>query len=212
MTCSNRASGDRGRQRPRRWPISRSVSRPSARSASRPPRLGRKVRIDKADGSPVKGKVVNGVWTISEPLGCSKTYTLKADAVGVGGTSSKECLIHDERPRSAHAGVPDSEPRRGWVSPARRRQVRRVIPNHQVAQRSIHITTTPRVGGAFYGSPVPRCVGPKNYWKPGTKSVGQVNTYGVNLGDGLFDQENVRHQLHPSAAKCSSPPTTTPRW
>lgn len=32
---------------------------------------------------------------------------------------------------------------------------------------------------------------PEKYWKPGTTVSVKVNTYGVNLGDGLFGQENV---------------------
>ena len=58
--------------------------------------------------------------------------------------------------------------------------------------RSYTLSTTPRVEGAFYwisGSEVRWR--PKNYWKPGTKVSVKVNTYGVNLGDGLFGQENV---------------------
>ncbi|MGV0799347.1 L,D-transpeptidase, partial [Mycolicibacterium elephantis] len=32
---------------------------------------------------------------------------------------------------------------------------------------------------------------PQHYWKPGTKVEVSVNTYGVDLGDGLYGQENV---------------------
>ena len=32
---------------------------------------------------------------------------------------------------------------------------------------------------------------PAKYWKPGTRVEVQVNTYGVDLGDGLFGQENT---------------------
>ncbi|HQV19377.1 MAG TPA: Ig-like domain-containing protein [Gordonia sp. (in: high G+C Gram-positive bacteria)] len=152
-----------------------------------------KVRIDKADGSPVKGKVVNGVWTISEPLGYSKTYTLKADAVGVGGTSSKSVSFTTSAPDLlTQAYLTPSRGEEVGVAQPVAVKFDEVIPNRKVAQRSIHITTTPRVEGAFYwisGSEVRWR--PKNYWKPGTKVSVKVNTYGVNLGDGLFGQENV---------------------
>ncbi len=37
-----------------------------------------------------------------------------------------------------------------------------------------------------------RCAGgQQDYWKPGTEIDVEVNTYGVDLGDGLFGQENL---------------------
>ena len=51
---------------------------------------------------------------------------------------------------------------------------------------------TPSVEGAFYwlNNREVRWR-PAEYWKPGTTVEVQVNTYGVDLGDGLFGQENV---------------------
>jgi lipoprotein-anchoring transpeptidase ErfK/SrfK len=60
------------------------------------------------------------------------------------------------------------------------------------AQKAIKITTNPPVEGAFYwlNNREVRWR-PAQYWKPGTAVDVAVNTYGVDLGDGLFGQENV---------------------
>ncbi len=66
------------------------------------------------------------------------------------------------------------------------------IPNRLAAQQAIKITTNPPVEGAFYwlNNREVRWR-PAAYWKPGTTVEVAVNTYGVDLGDGLFGQENI---------------------
>ena len=66
------------------------------------------------------------------------------------------------------------------------------IPNRLAAQQAIKIKTNPPVEGAFYwlNNREVRWR-PAAYWKPGTTVEVAVNTYGVDLGDGLFGQENI---------------------
>ncbi len=66
------------------------------------------------------------------------------------------------------------------------------IPNRVAAQRAIKVTTNPPVEGAFYwlNNREVRWR-PADFWKPGTTVDVEVNTYGVDLGDGLFGQENL---------------------
>ena len=66
------------------------------------------------------------------------------------------------------------------------------IPDRVAAQRAINVTTNPPVEGAFYwlNNREVRWR-PQHYWKPGTTVEVQVKTYGVDLGDGLFGQEDV---------------------
>ena len=66
------------------------------------------------------------------------------------------------------------------------------IPNRLAAQKAITVTTNPPVEGAFYwlNNREVRWR-PAKYWKPGTTVDVAVNTYGVDLGDGLFGQDNV---------------------
>jgi lipoprotein-anchoring transpeptidase ErfK/SrfK len=60
------------------------------------------------------------------------------------------------------------------------------------AQKAITVTTDPRVEGAFYWvSNREVRWRPKDYWVPGTTVDVKVNTYGVDLGDGLYGQGNL---------------------
>jgi lipoprotein-anchoring transpeptidase ErfK/SrfK len=66
------------------------------------------------------------------------------------------------------------------------------ILDRTAAEKAITITSKPSVDGAFYWlSDREVRWRPKDYWKPGTAVVVAVNTYGVDLGDGLFGQDNV---------------------
>ena len=66
------------------------------------------------------------------------------------------------------------------------------IANRVAAQKAIVITTNPPVEGAFYwlNNREVRWR-PEHFWKPGTTVDVAVNTYGVDLGDGLFGEDNV---------------------
>lgn len=67
------------------------------------------------------------------------------------------------------------------------------ITNRRAAQNAIRITTNPPVQGAFYWiSDTEVRWRPAEYWKPGTSVDVAVNTYGIDLGGGLFGQENLK--------------------
>ena len=66
------------------------------------------------------------------------------------------------------------------------------IPNRSAAEKAIKITSNPPVQGAFYWLNYREVRWrPAAYWTPGTTVDVAVNTYGVDLGDGLFGQEDV---------------------
>ena len=67
------------------------------------------------------------------------------------------------------------------------------IANRAAAQKAIVITTNPPVEGAFYwlNNREVRWR-PEHFWKPGTTIDVAVNTYGVDLGDGMFGEDNVK--------------------
>ena len=71
------------------------------------------------------------------------------------------------------------------------------IANREAAEKAIVVTTDPPVEGAFYwlNNREVRWR-PEHFWKPGTNVDVAVNTYGVDLGDGLFGEDNVRSALH----------------
>lgn len=61
------------------------------------------------------------------------------------------------------------------------------------AEKAIKITTNPPVEGAFYwlNNREVRWR-PEHFWKPGTAVDVAVNTYGVDLGEGMFGEDNVQ--------------------
>ena len=67
------------------------------------------------------------------------------------------------------------------------------ITNRAAAEKAIAITADPPVEGAFYwlNNREVRWR-PEHFWKPGTAVDVAVNTYGVDLGDGMFGEDNVR--------------------
>ncbi|MBY0290753.1 MAG: L,D-transpeptidase family protein [Mycobacteriaceae bacterium] len=147
------------------------------------------------DGEPVQGKLSkDGLqWATTEPLGYNKRYTLTAEALGLGGATSRQMTFETHSPENlTMAYVVPSEGEVVGVGQPVAVQFDENIPNRLAAQQAIKITTTPPVEGAFYwlNNREVRWR-PANYWKPGTKVEVAVNTYGVDLGDGLFGQENI---------------------
>ena len=147
------------------------------------------------DGSPVEGKLSkDGLqWATSEPLGYNKQYTLTAESLGLGGATTRQMTFETHSPENlTMAYVVPSEGEVVGVGQPVAVQFDENIPNRLAAQQAIKITTSPPVEGAFYwlNNREVRWR-PAAYWKPGTKVEVAVNTYGVDLGDGLFGQENI---------------------
>jgi lipoprotein-anchoring transpeptidase ErfK/SrfK len=147
------------------------------------------------DGSPVEGKLSrDGLqWATAEPLGYNKSYTLTAEALGLGGATSREMTFETHSPENlTMAYVVPSEGEVVGIGQPVAVQFDENIPNRLAAQQAIKIKTNPPVDGAFYwlNNREVRWR-PANYWKPGTTVEVAVNTYGVDLGDGLFGQENI---------------------
>lgn len=147
------------------------------------------------EGNPVAGRLSpDGLtWSTAEPLGYNKQYTITAEARGLGGVTSRQMTFETHSPENLT--MPYVLPNDGEVVGVGQPVAVRFdenIPNRLAAQRAIKVTTTPPVEGAFYWLNDREVRWrPANYWKPGTTVEVAVNTYGVDLGDGLFGQENV---------------------
>ncbi|AZG43938.1 L,D-transpeptidase [Gordonia insulae] len=154
------------------------------------------VRIAKADGSPVKGELSEDgtTWISAEPLGYNRTYTLQADAVGIGGKSTKRVSFTTRAPNNlTQAYLTPSPNETVGVGQPVAVKFDEPITDKKAAQQAIKITTDPPTAGAFYWiSESEVRWRPQHWWKPGTKVNVAVNTYGIDLGDGTFGQENVR--------------------
>ncbi|MGE2835126.1 L,D-transpeptidase [Mycobacterium sp. SMC-4] len=147
------------------------------------------------NGKDVKGKLSKDglTWETAEPLGYNKSYTLTAESLGLGGVTTREMTFETHSPENLT--MPYVSPTQGEVVGVGQPVAIRFdenIPNRLAAQRAITVKTEPPVEGAFYwlNNREVRWR-PAEYWKPGTKVDVQVDTYGVDLGDGLFGQDNV---------------------
>ncbi|ORB62793.1 hypothetical protein BST47_22665 [Mycolicibacterium tusciae] len=147
-----------------------------------------------------EGNLVDGqlspdglTWATTEALGYNKQYTLNAEALGLGGVARHSMTFETQSPENLT--MPYVMPNDGEVVGVGQPIAVRFdedIPNRLAAQKAIKVTTNPPVEGAFYwlNSREVRWR-PAEYWKPGTKVEVAVNTYGVDLGDGLFGQEDI---------------------
>jgi lipoprotein-anchoring transpeptidase ErfK/SrfK len=157
--------------------------------------LGPVSMVDDDEGTPVAGELTpDGLtWHTVEPLDYNKRYTLNAQSLGLGGATSQQMTFQTHSPENLT--MPYLLPNDGEVVGIGQPVAVRFdenIPNRLAAQRAITVTTNPPVEGAFYwlNNREVRWR-PAQYWKPGTVVDVAVNTYGVDLGDGLFGQENV---------------------
>jgi len=147
------------------------------------------------DGDSVAGKLSpDGLtWATAEPLGYNKQYTLSAEALGLGGVARNRMTFETASPENLT--MPYVMPNDGEVVGVGQPIAVRFdedIPNRLAAQKAITVTTSPPVEGAFYwlNNREVRWR-PAEYWQPGTAVEVAVNTYGVDLGDGLFGQEDI---------------------
>ncbi len=132
-------------------------------------------------------------WTTTEPLGYNKKYTLNAQSLGLGGVTTRTMTFQTHSPENLT--MPYLLPNDGEVVGVGQPVAIRFdenVPNRLAAEKAITVTTDPPVEGAFYwlNNREVRWRS-EAYWKPGTTVEVAVNTYGVDLGDGLFGQENV---------------------
>ncbi len=157
--------------------------------------LGPVSMVNDDEGVPVAGELSpDGLtWHTTEPLGYNTRYTLQAQSLGLGGGASQQMTFQTHSPENLT--MPYLLPNDGEVVGIGQPVAVRFdenIPNRLAAQRAITVTTNPPVEGAFYWlSNREVRWRPAQYWKPGTTVDVAVNTYGVDLGDGLFGQENM---------------------
>jgi lipoprotein-anchoring transpeptidase ErfK/SrfK len=154
------------------------------------------VELVNENGKSVDGQLnPDGVrWSTTEPLGYNRQYTLTAKARGLGGMATRQITFQTHSPQNLT--MPYVMPHDGEVVGVGEPVAIRFdenIANRSAAEKAIVVTTDPPVEGAFYwlNNREVRWR-PEHFWKPGTAVNVAVNTYGVDLGDGLFGEDNVR--------------------
>jgi lipoprotein-anchoring transpeptidase ErfK/SrfK len=147
------------------------------------------------------GRSINGQlspdglhWQTTEQLGYNRRYTLNVKALGLGGATNRQMTFQTSSP--AHLTMPYVNPGDGEVVGIGEPVAIRFdenITNRAAAQKAINITTNPPVEGAFYwlNNREVRWR-PEHFYKPGTSIDVAVNTYGVDMGDGMFGEDNVK--------------------
>jgi lipoprotein-anchoring transpeptidase ErfK/SrfK len=153
------------------------------------------VSLARTDGAPVEGKLSpDGLtWSTTEQLGYNKKYTLTAEALGLSGVTRQQMTFKTHSPENLTSAyvMPNDGEVVGVGQPVAIRFDEN-IPNRLAAQQAVKVKTEPPVEGAFYWlSNRELRWRPQNYWKPGTQVDVAVNIYGVDMGDGLFGQEDV---------------------
>jgi lipoprotein-anchoring transpeptidase ErfK/SrfK len=148
------------------------------------------------NGGTVDGQLSpDGVhWATTERLGYNRMYTLTAKARGLGGVATRQFTFQTHSPHNLT--MPYAMPHDGEVVGVGEPvaiQFDEAIANREAAEKAIVITTDPPVEGAFYWLNKREVRWrPEHFWKPGTNVNIAVNTYGVDLGDGVFGEDNVR--------------------
>jgi lipoprotein-anchoring transpeptidase ErfK/SrfK len=154
------------------------------------------VEMVNENGGTVDGQLSpDGVhWATTERLGYNRMYTLTAKARGLGGVATRQLTFQTHSPHNLT--MPYAMPHDGEVvgigEPVAI-QFDEAIANREAAEKAIVVTTDPPVEGAFYWLNKREVRWrPEHFWKPGTNVNIAVNTYGVDLGDGVFGEDNVR--------------------
>lgn len=147
-------------------------------------------------GREVPGEITgNGsTWTNTVPMEFASKYTVTAQATGVGGTSDLQRSFTTSS--ANNFTMPYLVPRNGEVVGVGQPisvKFDEPIANRKAVQDAIVITTDPPVEGAFYWvSPQDVRWRPAEFWKSGTKVSVAVNVFGIDLGDGVYGQRNVK--------------------
>lgn len=154
-----------------------------------------------ADGKTVKGTLSKDrqSWTLGEPLGYGKTYTVTGIALNRAGVQTKI----DGTYRTATT----IEPVTTSISPGNGAVVGVAAPvivgfgmnpqDKALIEKHVKITTTPKVEGSWAwithdGDTYPSLdFRPKNYWPSGTKVHVESNIYGVKFADGWYGGDDV---------------------
>lgn len=156
--------------------------------------LGTVSMVD-GEGDEIPGEVSSeGLkWTATKPLDYNKQYVIKAQTLGLGGVATESLKFKSHSP--ANLTMPYLSPGDGAVVGVGQPIAVRFdenIPDRLVAQKAITVTTDPPVEGAFYWlSNREVRWRPQSFWTPGTRVTVTVKTFGVDLGEGLYGQEDL---------------------
>lgn len=153
------------------------------------------VHLVNEEGRFVEGQISDDglTWQSTEPLGYNRGYTLDAEAFGLTGVARRTMNFQTHSPD--YLTMPTVLPGDGAVVGVGQPIAIRFdenITDRAAAQDAITVTASPPVEGAFYWlSNREVRWRPAKYWAPGTEVEVSVRAYGVDLGGGLYGQDDV---------------------
>jgi len=161
-------------------------------------KLRRVVVRNDASGRTVIGKLsVDGrTWTSAEPLGYGRSYEVTAVAANPLGSPTQATARFATLTPVAYT-LPYLFPGSGGV---RRVGVGQPITVHfdepiadrAAAERALSVTATPATQGGWYWFDDQNVHWrPRVYWRPGTRVKVSAKVYGVDVGNGIYGQQDV---------------------
>jgi lipoprotein-anchoring transpeptidase ErfK/SrfK len=153
------------------------------------------VTLTNPQGAPVIGQLDpdGTTWKTTEPLGYGKAYTINANAIGddnrpVTITSSFRTVA----PRTlTYPSINPIDGQTVGVGQPLAVYFDEPIASKQEAEKSITVTTSPHVEGAFYWfSNKEVHWRPQQFWAPGTHVTVDIHIYGKDLGNGVYGQQD----------------------
>jgi lipoprotein-anchoring transpeptidase ErfK/SrfK len=158
----------------------------------------RSVTLENAStGTKVAGKLAadGRSWSVTPELGYDQTYRLTSvvlAADGRAGTTTTEFSTVAPSNRTDATVFPNDGRKVGVGQPVAI-TFDEPIADRAAAEAAITVTATPKQEGAFrWISDTEVRWRPKDYWKAGSKVSVAVDVYGVELGDGLYGQQDEK--------------------
>lgn len=154
-----------------------------------------RVALKNEDGEPVNGALSPDAttWQAAEPLGFDRKYTVTATGQGKDGKpASLTSSFSTITPRmKADLSMNPLDGQTVGVGQPLAFYFDTDIPDKLAAERSIQISTTPHIDGAFYWFDDSEVHWrPKTYWPSGTKVSIRAAIYGKSFGHGVFGNED----------------------
>jgi lipoprotein-anchoring transpeptidase ErfK/SrfK len=160
------------------------------------------VKMVNPENTQVKGELSDDAtsWHTTEVLGYSKSYKITATAANGDGVPTKKTIsVSTLTPSNMTlpyfdtvygSAMQDGATYGIGMIPVV--HFDEVIPDQAAAEKALHVTTSPHVDGSWYWAEDGQSVHwrPKNYYAPGTKVTIDAKVYGVDVGGGMYGQED----------------------
>jgi lipoprotein-anchoring transpeptidase ErfK/SrfK len=157
---------------------------------------------NKASGAAVTGKLAadGSTWTSTEPLAYAATYAVAVDAAGPNGTASHQDLAVSTLSPAVQAFpsfIPPPSQNSVGVGQPLVVKFNHAVHDRAAAQRALTVTANPPQAGSWYWlSDTEAHYRPQTYWTAGSKITIKADTYGVDLGGGVYGETDRTETVH----------------